>query len=114
MKVISFKEVETCEPKPEWTRLGLARAKNFSIAYFYRSAGHITSQQHHPSEKVSIVLQGLMTVVSSDGIEHMLGPGDSVYFEPHEMHCIKHAGIEQAIGIEIYSPARNCDLWMNQ
>jgi quercetin dioxygenase-like cupin family protein len=114
MIVTSFQETDSEEPKPGWTKLGLAHAKNFSIAYFYRSAGHTWPQHRHPSEKVTIVISGQMKVVSSDGIECILKPGDSVYFAPNEMHRIEHAGTEQAIGIDIYSPARNCDLWMNQ
>ncbi|RPH94704.1 cupin domain-containing protein [candidate division KSB1 bacterium] len=114
MKIMSFQDVNTEEPKPGWTRLSLAHAKNFSIAYFYRSAGHTWPQHQHPSEKVTIIIQGKMKVVCSDGTEHALGQGDSVYFAPNEMHRIEHAGTEQAVGIDIFSPARSCDLWMNQ
>lgn len=114
MKVVIFKEADTSEPKPGWTRLAFALAKNFSIAYFYRSAGQTTTQHHRTSEKVSIVLQGQMKVVGGNGTECILGPGEAVYFAPNELHRIEHAGIERAVGIDIFSPARSCDLWMNQ
>jgi len=114
MKVVSFKEPDLQESKPGWTRLGLARAKNFSIGYFYRSADHASPQHHHPSEQVSVVILGRMKVTGSDGTECILGPGDSVYFAPNEAHRIEHTGVEMAVGIDIFSPARNCDLWMNQ
>jgi quercetin dioxygenase-like cupin family protein len=114
MKVVSFKEPDPREPKPGWTRLGLARAKNFSIGYFYRSAGHASQKHHHRSEQVSVVIHGRMKVTGADGTECILGPGDSVYFAPNEVHRIEHSGTEQAVGIDIFAPARHCDLWMNQ
>jgi quercetin dioxygenase-like cupin family protein len=114
MKVVNFEEPNPCEPKPGWTRLGLARAKNFSIGYFYRSADHTSPQHHHSAEQVSVVIHGRMKVTSADGSECILGPGDSVYFAPNEAHRIEHAGTELAVGIDIFAPARNCDLWMNQ
>lgn len=55
-----------------------------------------------------------MKVIGADGIEYILGPGDSAYFGPDEMHQIEHAGTGQAVGIDIFSPARSCDLWVNQ
>jgi quercetin dioxygenase-like cupin family protein len=114
MNVVTVKEAETSTLKPAWTRLSLARAENFSVGYFYRSAGHTTPPHHHPSEQVSIVIEGQMKVVGSDGAESILGPGDSAYFAPNEMHHIEHTGTGQAVGIDIFSPARSCDLWMNQ
>jgi len=114
MKVVSFKEPDAREPKPGWTRLSLARTKNFSIGYFYRSAGHSSPQHHHPAEQVSVVIHGQMKVTGGDGAECILGPGDSAYFAPDEIHRIEHVGKELAVGIDIFAPARNCDMWMNQ
>ena len=114
MDIVRFKENETSLLKPGWTRLSLARAKHFSIGYFYRSAGHAVPAHQHLAEQVSIVIEGQMKVVGGDGAEHLLSPGDSAYFAPNERHQIEHAGIGQAIGIDVFSPARSCDLWMNQ
>jgi quercetin dioxygenase-like cupin family protein len=114
MIMVEFKEKDTSPPRPGWTRLCLAQAKNFSTGYFYRSEGHTTPPHHHTAEQMSIVIEGQMKVVSADGAERLLGPGDSAYFAPNEMHQIEHAGTGQAVGIDIYSPARSCDLWMNQ
>jgi quercetin dioxygenase-like cupin family protein len=114
MKVISFRESDPHEPKPGWTRLSLARTKNFSIGYFYRSAGQASPQHHHSEEQVSVVLQGHMKVTGEDGAECVLSAGDSAYFAPNEAHRIEHTGTELAVGIDIFAPARNCDLWMNQ
>jgi quercetin dioxygenase-like cupin family protein len=114
MRVVKFNLADACEPKPGWTRLGLARAEHFSIGYFYRSAGRTWPSHRHRSEQVSIVIQGHLKVVGSDGAECIIGPGESVYFAPNERHRIEHAGVGQAVGIDIFSPARNCDLWMNQ
>jgi quercetin dioxygenase-like cupin family protein len=114
MNINTLTEAVISLPKPAWTRLSLARAKNFSIGYFYRSAGHSTPAHHHTSEQVSIVIEGHMKVIGADGIEYILGPGDSAYFGPDEMHQIEHAGTGQAVGIDIFSPARSCDLWVNQ
>ena len=113
MKVITFK-ANPGEPKPGWTRLSLALAKNFSVGYFYRSEGRKCGPHHHPAEQVSVIIQGQMKVVGNDGAESILGVGDSVYFAPDEMHRLEHFGSELAIGIDIFSPARDCDLWMNQ
>jgi quercetin dioxygenase-like cupin family protein len=114
MKVITFKEPDPAEVKPGWTRLGLARAKNFSVGYFYRSKGRTAPQHHHSEEQVSVIIQGQMKAVGGDGNECVLGPGDSAYFAPNEIHRFEHIGTELAVGIDIFAPARNCDLWMNQ
>jgi quercetin dioxygenase-like cupin family protein len=114
MKTIQFSDAEAPESSPGWTRLAVAQAEHFSTGYFYRTAGRKSAPHHHHSEQLSIVIQSHLRVVGSDGKEFILGPGDSVYFAPNEMHQIEHAGTGNAIGIDVFSPARSCDLWMTR
>ena len=114
MKTIKFSDPKAREASPGWTRLALAQAEHFSIGYFYRTAGVKSPPHHHHGEQVSIVIKGHLKVAGSDGKQRILGPGDSAHFAPDEVHQIEHAGTGQAIGIDIFSPARSCDLWMSR
>jgi len=114
MKTIKFSDPEAPVSSPGWTRLAVAQAEHFSTGYFYRTAGRKSPPHRHHAEQVSIVIQGHLKVAGSDGKELILGPGDSAYFAPDEVHQIEHTGTGQAIGIDVFSPARSCDLWMNR
>lgn len=114
MKTMDFRDTVALESSPGWTRLALAQAEHFSTGYSYRTAGLKSPAHHHHAEQVSIVIQGHMKVTGKDGKARILGPGDSAYFAPDEVHQIEHAGTGQAIAIDVFSPARSCDLWMNQ
>jgi len=114
MKTIKFSDAGAIESSPGWTRLSVAHAEHFSTGYFYRTAGVKSPAHHHHDEQVSIVIQGHLKVAGSDGKRRILGPGDSAYFASDEVHQIEHAGTGQAIGIDVFSPARSCDLWMTR
>jgi len=114
MKVIRVSEGDSYELEPGWKRVSLAGSVNISVEYFSKPAYHTTPLHTHPSEQVSIVLKGRMTVVGGDGEEAELAPGDSAWFAPDEPHRIANAGEDVAVGVDIFVPARDFAFWKNR
>ncbi len=111
MKVVLLRDGETYQPEPAWKRVALAGSGNMSLEYFEKPGGHSSPLHTHPSEQVSIILQGQMKVVNGDGEEALLGPGDSAWFAPMEPHRIENPTAELAVGVDIFVPARGFDFW---
>jgi quercetin dioxygenase-like cupin family protein len=114
MRVVKLNAGETYQPEPGWKRVALAGSSNMSLEYFEKPAGHTSPLHTHPSEQVSIILQGRMLVVNGDGDEALLGPGDSAWFAPNEPHRIENPTNELAIGVDIFCPARDFSFWANR
>jgi quercetin dioxygenase-like cupin family protein len=114
MKVVRVAEGETYQPEPAWKRVALAGSGNVSLEYFEKPAGHSSPLHTHPSEQVSIILQGKMKVVNGAGEEAILGPGDTAYFASKEPHLIMNPTNELAVGVDIFVPARGFDFWTKQ
>jgi quercetin dioxygenase-like cupin family protein len=111
MKVVTLAAGDTYQPEPAWKRVSLAGSENMSLEYFEKPAGHSSPLHTHPQEQVSIILEGHMKVINSDGEEAILGPGDSAWFAPNEPHRIENPTDKLAVGVDIFVPARNFNFW---
>ena len=111
MRTVFVSKGETYQPEPGWKRVSLAGSPNLSIEYFEKPSGHTSPLHSHPQEQVSIVLTGRLKAVNGEGEEAILGPGDSVWFAPHEPHRLENPDVETAIAFDIFVPARGFDFW---
>ena len=111
MRVVTLTEGERFEPDPGWRRIGLAGSENVSVEYFEKPPGHASPLHSHRHEQTCIVIRGRMRAVCASGESRELGPGDSVWFAPNELHRIENATDETAVGVDIFVPARSFSFW---
>ena len=66
-------------------------APHFAMRVFEFEPGGHTSVHQHPEEHEIFVLEGEVTVVDDKGKEYQLGPGNTLYIPPNELHQFKNA-----------------------
>jgi quercetin dioxygenase-like cupin family protein len=111
MKVILVEAGETYSPIPGWKRVSLAGSEQVSVEYFEKPAGHSSPMHTHPNQQVTVILTGHMKVITGAGEEALVGPGDSAWFPANEPHRIENPTQELAIGVDIFTPARDFSFW---
>ncbi len=114
MKITHLTRAEHYEPHPDWKRSNLCEEPNLSIEHFVKPALHESPLHHHPQEQVTLVIQGKMMVVSGDGSEAVLEPGDTAYFAGNEPHRVINLLNEPSSGVDIFTPRRSFDFWRNR
>jgi quercetin dioxygenase-like cupin family protein len=68
----------------------------------------------HPSDQVTIVLEGRMRVWTEDGQEALLEVGDAAFVPGGERHAIENAREEVSVGIDVFCPGRSFDFWLKK
>lgn len=114
MKHIKFHTADTYEPQPHWKRVSLFAEPSVSIEWFEKPDAHASPMHDHPSDQVTIVLQGRMRVWTEDGQEAVLEAGDAAYIPGHQRHAIENARKEPSIGIDVFAPGRSFDFWLKR
>ena len=111
MKVIKLASAESYEPQKDWKRSSLCDEPSVSLEHFIKPPGHASPMHNHPQDQVTLVLAGEMKVVSGDGTEAVLGPGDTAFFLGDEPHQIINTLDEPSYGVDIFCPRRSFDFW---
>lgn len=112
MEISSFDEAMSYEPAEGWKRVALSDHEAFNCEWFEKPPGHSSPMQEHEHEQVSIVIHGELTMYTGED-EYVLGPYDSVLLEPHDPHSFENTGETTAMGIDIFTPPRSKDYWMD-
>ncbi|PKL06866.1 MAG: cupin domain-containing protein [Spirochaetae bacterium HGW-Spirochaetae-7] len=66
-------------------------------------AGKVAAEHKHPHEQSSYVVSGSL-VLTIDGREEKLGPGDSFYVAPNVLHSVHF--IEDSVVVDTFTPQR--------
>jgi quercetin dioxygenase-like cupin family protein len=113
MQHISFEDAETYEPEEDWRRVSLAGSEQFTFEWFEKPPGHSSPMHDHENEQVCVCLQGELTVYTEDE-SVTLRQHDSVWLESWESHRVANEGDELAVGLDVFSPGRTFDFWLDR
>jgi quercetin dioxygenase-like cupin family protein len=113
MREVSFDDAETYEPEEGWQRRALAGSDAFSFEYFEKPPGHTSPMHDHENEQVCLVLEGELVVHTEDD-SATLGEYDSVHLDAWESHRVANETDEHAIGLDVFSPGRSFDFWLDR
>lgn len=113
MRVVHFKDAETCEPQVGWLRKSMCNNSVLSIEYFVKPPKHSSPKHHHPNAQILYVLKGQL-IVETDDEKVILDVNDSVFLEGNEIHKVINPNKSEAIGLDIFVPGRSFDFWKNK
>ena len=113
MQPVAFEEAESYEPGEGWRRVAMAGSERFSFEWFEKPPGHASPMHDHENEQVCLLTEGEVTVYTEDD-EVTLGPYDSVLLESGESHRVENTGDVTAVGVDVFSPARPFDFWLDR
>ncbi|WP_423751620.1 cupin domain-containing protein [Salinirarus marinus] len=113
MEPVEFDEAQTYEPDEGWKRVSLAGSDAMTFEWFTKPPGHSSPMHDHENEQVCLCLEGELTVRTEDD-EVTLEQYDSVWLEPWESHAVENEGEETAIGLDVFSPGRSFDFWLDR
>ena len=68
-------------------------------------AGALIAMGAGPIGKVYVVTEGAVTIEQSDGVRHVLEPGDSVFIAAGEARAVRNEGSDAAAMIVVTPPA---------
>jgi len=88
---------------PGASRKVLARGGGLMLVEVRFDAGSVVDAHAHPHEQVSYVVSGKI-VLSMDGRDLTLGPGDSFYAGPNVPHGVRF--LENSVVIDVFTPQR--------
>ena len=112
MKIIQFKNAESCEPEKDWKRVSLCSESDISIEHFVKPPQHASPEHEHPNAQVLIVLKGRLSIVTDADGEQLVDEGDAAYIPGNESHMVKNPLDVPTVGIDIFVPGRPFDFWL--
>jgi quercetin dioxygenase-like cupin family protein len=77
--------------------------ENMTVARIDIRKGAIVPEHSHHNEQVSFMQSGRMKFVIG-GVEHIIGPGDSVLMPPHIPHWVE--ALEDSVIVDVFVPRR--------
>ena len=112
MKHAKVSDEETVEAVEGAFVTQLVSGDRTSAQVFEAEPGAIVPEHSHPHEQIGFVYEGTLTfLVDGETIE--VGPNESFVIPGDEPHQIENRGETNAVGIDIFSPARPNPDWAN-
>ena len=87
---------------PLFTRR-MIHTKHLTIARLRLKAGCVVPEHAHHNEQVSTMEQGRLRFVI-DGVEQIVGPGQSIVIPPHVRHSAE--ALDDCVAVDVFSPPR--------
>lgn len=101
--VIRNADVKKKDLFPGASRKILARGGKLMVVEVRFAAGSVVDAHAHPHEQASYVVSGKL-VLTMDGREEVLGPGDTFYAGPNVSHGVKF--LEDSVVVDMFTPQR--------
>lgn len=101
--VLKYQEIQPTHPAPGLERRILAHGGNMMGVEARFQKGAVGTAHRHPHEQISYILKGSFEY-TVEGKTYLLGPGDSYYVAPNELHGA--TALEDAVILDIFSPQR--------
>jgi len=114
MKIIRFKEAQSCEPEKDWKRLSLCDEKDISVEHFVKPPHHTSPFHRHPETQVLMVLKGKLTIINDRNKPFDLDECDSVSIAGNEPHRVVNPLDTPSTGLDIFVPGRSFDYWLKR
>ena len=98
------KDQLTDRPLVDGVRLGtMVHGEKTLMGRFSLAGGSVIPAHDHPHEQTGLLLSGRI-VLTIDGVEHEVAPGDSWCIASGVAHAAK--AIEDSVAVEVFSPVR--------
>ena len=119
MNKINIFDIEGMEfPAGRHTRVmlgenGAINGEHFCQGYVVIYPGGSVPEHHHTTVESYTILQG-NGVITVDGEEQPVGPGDMVYMESEKPHSLKNTGDTEMHMMFVYAPKMVVDHWSEE
>lgn len=102
MHVLDWNDVTEESLNPLFTRRVL-HTETMTIARIHLRPGCVVPEHSHHNEQVSTMERGRLRFIIN-GVEQILGPGQSIVIAPHVPHSAE--ALDDCIAVDVFSPPR--------